>query len=92
MLQKAGECKARGCGLPTIRGGRFLSGKGRIKHGESVILKCEGYDETVKCNFGQLSPAPMCNRNGKEESEAYGIRVEIAFQKYFRELALPAPE
>ena len=34
----------------------------------------------------------MCNRNGKEESEAYGIRVEIAFQKYFRELALPAPE
>ncbi|KAE9552676.1 hypothetical protein FO519_004118 [Halicephalobus sp. NKZ332] len=63
LVQKAGECKARGCSLPTVRGGRLISGKSRIKHGESVALRCDGYDETLKCNFGQLSPAPLCNRN-----------------------------
>ena len=66
MLQKAGECKARSCTLPTVRGGKFVSKKTKVKHGNFVTLKCdEGSQESIKCNFGQLSPAPTCDKNGK---------------------------
>uniref|UniRef100_A0AC34G484 Sushi domain-containing protein n=1 Tax=Panagrolaimus sp. ES5 TaxID=591445 RepID=A0AC34G484_9BILA len=63
LPKKAGECKARSCKLPKVHGGKFLHKKSKLKHGDFASLKCEGYQEMIKCNFGQLSPPPTCDKN-----------------------------
>uniref|UniRef100_A0AC35GSP7 Uncharacterized protein n=1 Tax=Panagrolaimus sp. PS1159 TaxID=55785 RepID=A0AC35GSP7_9BILA len=65
FTRQAGECKARSCKLPTVHGGKFIAAKkGKLKHGNFATLKCEdGTQEQIKCNFGQLSPPPSCDKN-----------------------------
>uniref|UniRef100_A0A914QVW5 Sushi domain-containing protein n=1 Tax=Panagrolaimus davidi TaxID=227884 RepID=A0A914QVW5_9BILA len=67
FTRQAGECKARSCKLPTVHGGKFIAAKkGKLKHGNFATLKCEdGIQEQIKCNFGQLSPPPSCDKNCK---------------------------
>uniref|UniRef100_A0A914EJ70 Uncharacterized protein n=1 Tax=Acrobeloides nanus TaxID=290746 RepID=A0A914EJ70_9BILA len=63
ILQQVGQCTPRDCPLPRIRHGHFIPNNIMLEHGKSTNLRCDGYDEQIKCNFGQLTPQPNCSKN-----------------------------